>query len=72
MERIIFYDVDVWGGNLINRVKDKLPSLKKMFLLERARGYKTHSTDALAVLTGIQLINLSLNYEYIKKENISH
>lgn len=71
VERILLYGVSVWGGNLTKAVKDKLTSLQRTFLLPMARGYKTVSTDALAVITGIPPIIHTMTYEY-QKQRILH
>lgn len=41
-------------------------SVQRIFLLQISRGFKTISTDALCVMTGIPPINISLLYEYNK------
>lgn len=71
MERIITYGASIWGGDLTKAAKQKLYSIQRMFLLQISRGYRTISTDALTVLTGIPPIQFTLQYEYLKS-NILH
>lgn len=52
------------GGSLTQQARDKLTSLHRPFLRQISRGYKTISTDALNVLTGIPPITIQLRYEF--------
>lgn len=63
VEKILLYGAGVWGGSLTKQAKDKLTSLQRPFLRQISRGYKTISTDALQVLTGIPPIVITLEYE---------
>lgn len=65
------------GGSLTKQNRQKLTSLQRPFLLRFSRGYKTISTDALNVLTGIPPITVTLDYEFqrtriiqLKDENL--
>lgn len=72
IEKIITYGAGVWGGSLSKQTCDKLLSLQRMFLLLISRGYKTISTNALHIITGIVPIHLTLKYEYLRSGCLHH
>lgn len=51
----------IWRDSLNIYMKDKLDFIEKMFLLQVSIGYKTVSSDDLAVITEIPPIKITLN-----------
>ena len=63
IEKIITYGAGVWAGNLSPLAQTKLSSIQRLFLLQMSRGYRTVSTDALNVVTGIPPIRYTLQHD---------
>lgn len=68
IEKIVTYGAGVWAGNLTKKIKEKINSLQRPFLLQMSRGYRTISTDALQIITGNPPLTLVLEYEYHKSK----
>ncbi|XP_035218912.1 uncharacterized protein LOC118192121 [Stegodyphus dumicola] len=59
IEKIILYCSGVWAAHLTTKLEKRtLLSIQRLFLVQIARSYRTSSTVALQVLTGIPPIDL--------------
>lgn len=66
-ERIITYGASVWFSKKVRIVK-KLLSVQRIPLLTISRAYRTTSTEALQILTGIKPIDLKIIDEIVVKK----
>ncbi|XP_035226462.1 uncharacterized protein LOC118198796 [Stegodyphus dumicola] len=62
-ERIVLYGVAIWGNTLNVSMRRLLLSMQRLQLLFICKGYRTTSTTALQVLSGIPPLNLQAERE---------
>ncbi|GBL78342.1 hypothetical protein AVEN_42869-1 [Araneus ventricosus] len=63
IERTLCYGAAAWGHNMTSRLQKRLESIQRLFLLYITGVYRTASTAALQVVTGLQPLHLQIQQD---------
>ncbi|GBO08685.1 hypothetical protein AVEN_125738-1 [Araneus ventricosus] len=66
IEQALLYGAGVWGGSLTCEQIKRLHTIQRVFLIKLLRTYRTTTTQAVNVLSGIPPLHITIKMEYLR------